>query len=82
MSFFSGKRVLGHCDSDLFAIWWLVHLLDDSFGKDHPIFSDRRLCKSWLSLVNALDDAFAMSFSCQGSASSFVSVFLGDYYEP
>lgn len=82
MSFFSGKRILGHCDADLFFMWWLFHTLDDSLSDGHPFRSDRELLGPWFALINALDDSFSRSFCCQGSVSDFVTIFLGDYYEP
>lgn len=71
---FNGREVASVCDVDLYLLWSVLHLLDDSFGPTHIFSTDANISKAWVSLLNQVDDSFSATFSDEGVVGSTVAV--------
>lgn len=68
--------VIGTCDANLYAFWCAVHNLEDSFVFEKIQGLSKEALLSWVSFVNAVDDAFTAGTFGEGEISTSVVFFF------
>lgn len=73
---FDSSRVVHSCDFDVYSLWNLFQVLDESFGMNHPLRRDPVLSSSWSSLLSALEQSCFPDGCSYDPEESSLTVFL------